>query len=57
MKRYLNWYGETIDELDSEDFAGMREFYAEKKRLAHEYALAGMAGKWSQRMCNNWRDK
>ena len=57
MKRYLNWYGETIEELDSEDFAGMREFYAEKKRLAQEYALAGMAGKWSQRMCNNWRDK
>ena len=54
-KRYLNWNGETIDELDPADFARWREFTREKKRLREEYALAGMGGAyWSQRPYAGW---
>ena len=42
--RYLNWRGETIDELDSADFPTKSAFRAELIRLKDEYALAGMAG-------------
>ena len=49
-KRYLNWNGETIDEIDSTDFATFREYTSEKRRLLQEYALSGMGGaRWSQR--------
>lgn len=49
-KRYLNWNGETIDELDSADFSTFREYTTEKKRLLGEYELAGMSGaRWSRR--------
>lgn len=54
-KRYLNWNGETIDELDPADFARWRDFTREKKRLREEYALAGMGGAyWSQRPYAGW---
>ncbi len=56
---YLNWNGptgrETVDELDSADFATPREFRAELTRLESEYAMAGMAVYRSSRMCANWR--
>lgn len=55
-KRYLNWQGETIDELDSADFARHLEFSRELRRLREEYTLAGMGGaRWSQRPCANWK--
>lgn len=59
---YLNWRGpqgrETIDQLDSADFADWKAARAERSRLAHEYALAGMGGAyWSSRPCKGWNDK
>ena len=44
MIRYLNWRGETLDELDSKDFDTRDEFIKEQSRLGAEYALAGMSG-------------
>lgn len=54
-KRYLNWQGETIDEISESDFATSKEYRAEKRRLLQEYALAGMSGAyWSQRPFKGW---
>ena len=55
MIRYLNWEGETIDELDSADFTDNRKFKSELRRLANEYVMAGMSGYWSQRCFANWK--
>lgn len=54
--RYLNWQGETIDELDSADFPDRRAYLAEINRLRDEYALAGMAGQWKAKPCTGWKD-
>jgi hypothetical protein len=56
---FLNWRGpqgrETIDQLDSTEFATRSEFRDEQSRLISEYALAGMSGAyWSTRPCANW---
>lgn len=49
-KRYLNWQGEAIDEIDSTEFPTFRDYTKEKRRLLTEYAMAGMGGAyWSQR--------
>ena len=58
---YLNWRcaqgRETIDQLDSRDFATRKEFRAEQSRLVTEYAMAGMAGAyWSSRACKGWNE-
>lgn len=58
---FLNWRGpqgrETVDELSPADFETRAAFRAEQRRLAGEYALAGMAGVyWSSRPCKGWRD-
>ena len=56
MKRYLNWQRETIDELDSAEFATMRDFRREMSRLLLEYSTAGMPGAyWSQRPFGGWK--
>ena len=55
VTRYLNWQGETIDQLSSNDFECWSDFKEEQKRLLQEYELAGMAGAyWSQRACKGW---
>lgn len=55
--RYLNWQGETIDELCDSDFEHFSEFWKEQKRLRLEYEMAGMFGAyWSQRPYKGWRD-
>lgn len=46
--RFLNWNGETIDQIDSDDFPDRRAFLLEMNRLRDEYALAGMPGQWSR---------
>lgn len=52
MIRYLNWQGETIDELSLSDFPSRAAFWKELRRLQAEYELAGMCGaRWSQRAC------
>ncbi len=57
MKRYLNTKlngtTETIDQLDSADFASSKEFKAERVRLLNEYSRVGGFGNmyWSQRKC------
>lgn len=56
LVRYLNWKGETIEQQTSADYESDRAFYAELRRLRSEYALAGMAGEWSQRPCKGWLD-
>ena len=57
LVRYLNWQGETIDELSSESFPDDAAFYAETRRLRIEYELAGMGGcVWSQRPKPGWND-
>lgn len=61
MIRYLNWRGgqgrETIDELSRADFPSLAAMKAEMRRLAGEYAMAGMGGAyWSSRPCNGWKD-
>lgn len=57
MKKYLNWKGETIDEIDPKQFDSFKGFRKERRRLLDEYAMAGMGGDyWSSRMCANWRD-
>ena len=54
--RYLNWNGETIDEITSGDFSCRLEYRRERKRLLDEYAMAGMGGAyWSQRPYANWK--
>ena len=55
MKRFLNWQGETIDELSRSDFVSNRDFTREMNRLRAEYAMVGMFGTWSQRACANWK--
>lgn len=59
-KVFLNWRGgqgrETVDELDSADFANGKDFRKELNRLCGEYALAGMSVYSSSRMCANWRE-
>ena len=55
VTRYLNWQGETIDQLCSETFDRWSDFVKEQKRLRQEYELAGMGGAyWSQRACKGW---
>lgn len=59
---FFNWRGpqgrETVDELSRKDFPagreGRRAFRAEARRLASEYALAGMAVYQSSRACKAW---
>jgi hypothetical protein len=54
--RYLNWQGETVDEISESDFKTWKEYRTEKSRLLKEYAMAGMAGAyWSQRPHANWK--
>jgi len=55
-RRYLNWNGETVDELSSEDFPNALAFVAEMDRLTAEYASCGMPGRWSQRPMAGWHD-
>jgi len=55
MKRFINWNGETVDELRREDFATAAAFHAELRRLVAEYAMAGMGGAYvSRRACGGW---
>jgi len=55
--RYLNWNGETIDEISMSDFSEYKAYRLERKRLLSEYAQAGMGGAyWSQRPCGNWKE-
>lgn len=60
MKRYLNIitsYGvETVEELDSKNFATFEEFRVELRRLASEYHTAGMHIYISQRCDKNWNN-
>ena len=57
MIRYLNTKingtRETLDSLDSNDFATFTEFKKEMAYLKNEYLLAGGHGElyWSQREC------
>lgn len=58
---FLNWKGpqgrETIDQMDTAEFASTKEFRAELSRLLGEYAMAGMPGVYrSSRCCANWKD-
>ena len=57
---FLNWKGpqgrETIDQIDSGDFADWRARRSEKARLRDEYEMCGMAGYWSSRACANWKE-
>lgn len=59
MKRYLNTrtdYGvETLDELDSADFNGSREFSKELHRLREEYTMSGSPCWVSRRATKEWR--
>jgi hypothetical protein len=61
MIRFLNTklYGkvETIDQIDSTDFADYKEFRAEQRRLKLEYSIAGGHGDmyWSGRCTNEWK--
>ena len=47
--RYLNWQGETIDSIDSDDYPDRSAFLVEMTRLRNEYAIAGMSGAVWQR--------
>lgn len=61
---YFNWKGpqgrETVDQLDRADYPATSEGYkayrAEARRLAGEYALAGMNVYESSRCCAGWKD-
>ena len=54
-KRYLNWEGETLDEISESDFKTRRAYSKEKRRLLNEYTLSGIGGAyWSQRPCAGW---
>ena len=60
MVRYINFKGqsgqvETVDQLDSKDFATAKEFRTELRRLKSEYNLAFGGGCYvSQRACKDW---
>jgi len=48
---------ETIDQVNSEDFKRLRDFYKEVRRLKSEYRLASnwYSGIYSsQRCCKDW---
>ena len=48
---------ETVDHLDSKDFATHKAFRDEKKRLKAEYVMAGGHGDlyWSQRCVKDYK--
>lgn len=58
MKTYFNIKSngttETVDELDSKDFATMKDFRTERKRLTNEYRIAGIDIYLSQRCTKDW---
>ena len=58
MIKYFNFRSsqgvETVDELNSNDFATFKEFRKELKRLVGEYHLAGMNVYTSSRACKGW---
>lgn len=60
MVRYLNMktsYGvETVDSLDTSDFATNKEFRAELRRLISEYHLCGMNVYSSQRATHDYNN-
>ena len=60
MIKYFNFRSsqgvETVDELNSNDFATFKEFRKELKRLVGEYHLAGMNVYTSSRACKGWND-
>ena len=59
MTKYFNLrtsYGvETVDELSRSDFATLKEYRTELRRLASEYRLAGMGVYISARSTKEWR--
>lgn len=62
MKRYINFKydsstpKETVDQIDSENFADLKAFRKECERLLSEYVLAFNSNNlWlSRRPCANW---
>lgn len=63
MVRYINFKGqagqvETVDQLDSKDFATVKEFRKELKTLLSEYNLAFNGGCYtSQRASKEYKSK
>jgi hypothetical protein len=61
MTKYLNLksvYGtETVDELSRNDFATLKEYTAELRRLRTEYHLSGMSVYISTRSTKEWRNR
>ena len=54
----LNGKVETLDQMDSTDFADYKEFRTEQRRVKSEYSLAGGHGEmyWSGRCTNDGKN-
>lgn len=56
---YLNWQGpqgrETVDEFTPEAGQTWKDFRSYVRKMAAEYAFAGMAVYQSSRCCKGWK--